>query len=128
MQREADVLHGVGVEKEWRALDLSTRAGSEQVQMRFHQIAQPGALPVLANHEVLRFSQALDALRQLLDKLTNSRALARSLQRHPLHDSQLVFGPMGELSHEECRLVLSTLKLQGRGAERLDHSVRFNEW
>src|SRR5689334_1795122 len=127
MERKADVLYRIRVEKERRPLDLGTRAGSEQIQMSLHQIAQPGALPVLANHEVLRFGQALDALRQLLDELVNSRALARSLQGHPFHDGQLVLGAMGEFSHEKCRMLLSALEFHGRRAERLYHGVRLSE-
>src|SRR5262245_32849102 len=127
MQGKADVLHVIGAQKERWTLDLHPWAGSEQVQLRLDQVAQPSSLPVLAHHEVLRFRQSLNALTELLDELINACGLARRLQGHPLHDGELVLGTVGELLHQERGVFLATLKLRRSGAQAGYECVRLKQ-
>ena len=80
--------------------------------MGAHEVAEPCALPVLADHQVLRFREALDALTELLDELVDRPALPCGLQRHSLHHGELVLGAVGELAHEELGTLLAQLELR----------------
>src|SRR5262249_24869924 len=62
MEGKTNVLHRIGVEKERWAARFEPRRGAEQIEMRLDQIAEPSPLPILAQHQVLRFRQTLNAL------------------------------------------------------------------
>src|SRR5262245_37904449 len=53
MQGKAEVLHGIGTQEQGRACNFGSLAGTEQIKMRPHQIAEPCALPVLLQQKVL---------------------------------------------------------------------------
>ena len=75
------------------------------------KVAEPCSLPVLLHHKILRFRQTLNALIKLLHELVDTCDLTRSLSRHPLHDSKLVLGAVGKLSHQERGVFLAALEL-----------------
>ena len=112
MQGKADVLHSVGTQKQGGTVQLHAGTDAEQIQMSPHQIAKPCSLPILAQHEVLRLCQALDALAELLYELVNGPALTRGLQRHPLHDRKLVLRAMREFAHQERRVLVPKLQFR----------------
>src|SRR5262245_2254434 len=112
MQGKADVLHGIGAEEQSRTVQLRARTGTEQIKMRPHQVAQPSALPVLAQHKVLRLRQALNALAELLHELFDRRALACGLQSHPLHHRELVLRAMREFAHQKGRMLMPDLEFR----------------
>jgi hypothetical protein len=99
----------------------------KQIKMSVHEIAHPGALPVLAQQHVLRFDEALKSGRELRHELFDAAALFSSLQGHAPDDRELVLCPVRELAPQEFGMLLTALELCGRLAERRGEDVRLHQ-
>src|SRR6185503_13439257 len=112
MQGKADVLHRPRIEEDRRPLDLRTVTYRKQLELSTNEVAEPSTLPVLLQHEILGFGQALNALAEMVDELVHVPTLTRGLQSHAFDDGELVLGAMREFAHQELRMLLPPLELE----------------
>src|SRR5512134_760804 len=111
MQRKTDVLDGLRREEDGPSAHPRASIGGKQLKMSMHEIAHPGALPVLPQQHVLGFGEALKARHELRHELVDAAALFGSLQGHAPHDGELVLCSVRELAHQEFGMLLTALEL-----------------
>src|SRR5512134_508302 len=111
MQGKTDVLDGLCREEDGRATHPRASSGGKQLKMGMHEVAHPGALPVLPQQHVLGFGEPLKARRELRHEFVDAAALFGSRDGHAAHDGELVLSSVRELVHEEFGMLPTALEL-----------------
>src|SRR4026208_1903915 len=102
MQGKADVLDGGRIQKQRQARYVRAGGGAEKLEVSAHEVAQPCALPVLLDHEVLGLGETLEAPVDPFGEFVDVLALASRLQGHSSDHRKLVLGTVCEFAHQKC--------------------------
>ena len=120
MQREPEILHGLGLQHHVLAFDgdLLAEAIGMLAQLLLDQHAQRRAMPIVGDQEVVRAADGDEARAEAIEEILD-RARARcGLPGDGVDHGEQILGAVGQLAQQEAKLILVGLALADVDGDR----------
>ena len=120
MQREPEILHGLGLQHHVLAFDgdLLAEAIGMLAQLLLDQHTQRRAMPIVGDQEVVRAADGHEARAEAIEEILDRTRAGRSLPGDRVDHGEQILGAVGQLAQQETKLILIGLALADVDGDR----------